>query len=203
MDILNQLILELSKIPTLGPKASTRIAFSLLEKDENFNQNLADLISRLKKEIKACKICSNYSSSDICPICQDETRDKKTICVVESTTELLSFENTKSYNGLYHVLNGRISPFNGVFPEMLNIKTLKERIQNADVKEIIFALSPCQESSMTEDYILNFLKENLDEEIFKNLVFSKLSLGLNFGSDIDYQSAKTLSIAIENRVKIH
>jgi len=188
---IEKLINLFAKLPGIGHKTAERIVFHILSEPIEYSQELSKILQNLKRDLKKCKICGNYSEKDICEICSDENRDKTKICVVEDPRDLYIIENLKIYNGLYHILFGLISPIDGISPEMLNIDSLINRVTD-NVKEIIFAFSPTAEAETTSFYISKLLKD-------KNLKITKLAYGLPVGSNIRYADIVTLTRSFLNR----
>lgn len=193
---IQKLIDQLSKLPDIGPRAATRLAFYLINQDQKDLNELASLIKNLKTKIHLCSQCFNMISSDnqLCSICRDNKRDKQVICLVENVLNIIPLEKTKQYNGLYHVLGGLISPADGLGPENLKIKELIARIEKSQplIKEVIFALSPTTEGDTTTFYIERLLKP-------LNIKISRLGRGLSTGSDLEYIDENTLTSALLGR----
>lgn len=186
-----ELVKNLSIFPGVGEKTAERYVYSLLDRDESEIQNLSESLINFKKNIKYCEICGCLSDYEKCEICSSNGRDKSTICIVEDSKSVFSIEKTKKYNGYYHVLNGLISPIEGVNPEDLNISSLLNRI-NEDVKEIVIALNPSIEGEVTSMYIQKILEK-------KDIKVSRLSYGIPMGSDIEYLDPIMMSKALEDR----
>jgi len=138
--LLEKAVTEFSKLPGIGRKTALRLVLHLLRQDDEDVDGFATAVSRLKKEVKHCRICHNISDTDVCPICSDPRRDTQTVCVVENIQDVMAIENTLQYRGLYHVLGGIISPMNGIGPSDIEIDSLVERISEGNVKEVILAL---------------------------------------------------------------
>ena len=197
---LKNLIDQLSKLPEIGPRAATRLAFFILNQPEIYSKELAKAVLELKLKTKTCKQCFNLTSSDLCDICSNTKREQNTICIVEDPLDILPFEKTKRYQGAYHVLGGLIAPTNGIMPENLRIKELAERIkilQNSRGPssvsiEIILALNPTTEGDTTALYLERTLKP-LEVKI------TRLGRGLSTGSDLEYTDETTLINALQNR----
>ncbi len=185
------LVNNLTILPGVGEKTAERYVYSLYERDTQEIENLSNSLIEFKKNIRNCTTCGCLSDSDICEICSDNTRDKTTICIVEDSKSVFSIEKTKKYNGYYHVLNGLISPIEGINPEDLNISTLISRITDA-VKEIIIALNPSIEGEVTSLYIQKILEKY-------NVKVSRLSYGIPMGSDIEYLDPIMISKAWDDR----
>ncbi len=192
MKKLNNLIDVFAKLPGIGRKSATRIAFDILEKAPIEIENMIETLKDSYDNIKHCKICGNLSESDICEVCADENRNKNIICIVESVRDIIAFEKSGIYNGLYHVLGGKIDPLNGVTIEDLNVKALEERIDD-NVKEVILALNPDLEGETTNLYLTKMLKN-------KNLEISKIASGIPLGGNIEHTDMATLGRAIEGRI---
>lgn len=186
------LVNNLSILPGVGEKTAERFVYSIFEKDIEEVENLADALIEFKKNIKNCSICGCITDDEICDICSDESRDKSTICVVEDSKSVFFIEKTKKYHGLYHVLNGLISPIEGKNPEDLNIASLVSKRVNNDLKEIIIALNPSIEGEVTSMYIQKILEKN-------NVKVSRLSYGIPMGSDIEYLDPIMVSKAWDDR----
>lgn len=190
--LLENAITELSKLPGVGRKTALRLALHLLRQDETVAVQLADSISRMRKEIKYCKVCHNISENDTCPICSNPARDSSVICVVENVQDVLSFERTGQQCGLYHVLNGLISPLDGIGPEQLEIASLVERVAYGGVKEVILALSATMEGDTTNYYIYRQLSR-FDVKI------TQIARGVSVGNEIEYTDEVTLGRSLLNR----
>lgn len=187
-----QLVNSLEILPGVGEKTAERFVYSLYEKDLDDIEYLANALLDFKKNIKTCEICGVLSDDNICERCQDQDRDKSTICIVEDSKSLFSIEKTKKYKGDYHVLNGLISPIDGKNPEDLNIYSLVNKRINENVKEVIFALNPSIEGEITSSYIQKILEK-------KNLKISRLSYGIPMGSDMEYLDPLMISRALDDR----
>ena len=199
---LKNISLFLERLPGIGEKTANRLAFFLLNLPEEDLKEFANNVSELKSKTKLCKNCFNFTEKEICEICEDGERNHSTICVVETVLDLLSFEQGRIYNGVYHVLHGKIDPLNRVGPDDLKIRNLESRIQNSEskIKEIILATNPDMEGEATAVYIKNKLTEikklgNLEIKI------SRLAYGLPMGANLEYADYMTLKKAIEGRNK--
>lgn len=195
MNTIEALVNYISRIPGLGQKSARRIAYWMVKADESFVRELGKLISSLPERIKKCSICGMLSESSVCDYCADPSRDSSKICVVEQPSDVLAIESTRTYKGLYHVLNGVIAPLDGVGPDDISIPQLVERIKKASIKELIIATNPTVEGDTTALYISNLL-ENMDIKI------SRLALGLPVGGDLEYADKTTLARAFEGRLSI-
>lgn len=189
---LANLVEYFQKFPGIGPKSAQRMAFFLLKMPPGEVEKFAQSMVIAKETIKYCETCFNMSASNPCEICSDETRDKSTICVVAETKDLIAIEKTREYRGQYHVLQGVISPIDGVGAEDIRIKELLVRITDERVKEVILALSPSVEGEATSLYLSRLIKP------FKIKV-SRIAFGLPVGADLEYADEITLARAIEGR----
>lgn len=196
--LLSKAVNEMAKLPGIGRKTALRLVLHLLRNSDDGIDTLAASLLQLKKEIKHCKVCHNISDTDICPICSDARRDASTICVVENIQDVMAIENTMRYNGLYHVLGGLISPMDGIGPSELEIQSLCQRVDEGDIKEIIFALSSTMEGDTTAFYVFRQL-EKLEKAT--SLHFSAIARGISVGDELEYADELTLGRSIANRIK--
>ena len=183
----------MAKLPGIGRKTALRLVLHLLRQEEDDVTQLAEAISKMRKEVKRCKVCHNISDSDVCPICSNSRRDSSMICVVENIQDVMAVENTQQYNGLYHVLGGVISPMDGIGPADLEIDSLVERVGEGDVKEVILALSSTMEGDTTNFYIFRKLAPFADVKI------SIIARGISVGDELEYTDEVTLGRSILNR----
>ena len=190
--VLEELISCFKKYPTIGEKSAERLALATLDLSEEELNNFSNTLIKAKKVLKPCKICCNLTDKDICDICNDENRNKNIICVVDDYKSLISFEKAGNYKGVYHVLNGLISPIDNVSPQDINISSLVKRIEKLDKPEIIIALRSSIEGQTTTLYI---------KQIFENkgVTISRLSYGIPMGAEIDYLDVLTLDKALSDR----
>lgn len=189
---ISQLISELSKFPGIGRKTAERLAYYIIKEKREDAQRLAEAIIKVKEKIGFCKICYNYAESDVCDICSDPLRDKKTICVVEEPRDIWALENAGNYKGLYHVLLGVISPLDGVGPDDLKIRGLLNRLEGEEVEEVIIATSPTVEGDATALYLSKIIKP-LDIKV------TRIASGLPAGGEIEYADSVTLAKALQGR----
>lgn len=189
---LKNLIAEFAKLPGIGPRTATRYAFFLLRRSDAEVEQLARALLDLKRETRICKNCFNVSEADLCEYCSNPKRDRSLICIVEEAINIPVIENTKKFQGLYHVLGGTIKPHEGAGPEKLNVEQLLERIRKSEVKEIIIATNPNIEGETTAMYLVKRLKEF-------DLKITHLARGLSTGSDLEYADEMTVSHALEER----
>lgn len=192
---LQSLIECFKKIPGVGEKTAERYALSLLESDDEVLNIFSDSLKDLKHNIKRCKICNNLAEEDYCEICKDQTRDHSMVCVVEEPKNVFSFEKAGTYTGTYHVLDGLISPLEGIRPENINIPSLLKRVEEENIDEVIIAVKACVEGETTAMYIAKKLEA-------KNIKVTKIAYGIPLGADMGYIDASTLEISLENRQQI-
>ena len=193
--LLDDAVGELSKLPGVGRKTALRLALFLLRQTTESVDSFASAISRMRHEVKYCKVCHNISDTDICPICADRRRDASTICVVENIRDVMAVENTQQYGGLYHVLGGVISPMDGVGPSDLAIDSLVARVAGGGVKEVILALSPTMEGDTTNFFISRKLAAY-------DVRISVIARGISVGDELEYTDEVTLGRAILNRTEM-
>ena len=192
--ILN-LIECFKKLPGIGEKTAERLALSMLDNDDSINELFAKSIKEIKTKIKRCNICNNLSEEEKCEICKDNSRNKKVICVVEEPKNIILFEKINIFDGYYHVLDGLISPIDGINPEDINISSLIDRVKTAQIEELILALKPSIEGETTSLYISKLLEK-------ENVKITKIAYGIPMGAEMDYVDSLTLELALENRMDI-
>ena len=173
MKSLDNIINEFSKLPGIGRKSAARIAFYILDMENEELERFSSILKEAKQKIKKCKICGNLTEEDICEICSDDERDKKIICIVKDPRDIIAFEKSKTFNGLYHVLGGIIDPLNGVTVDDLDIGKLENRL-TSDIKEVILALDPSLEGETTSLYLSRIIKD-------KNIKVSRIASGIPMG----------------------
>lgn len=193
---LNELIECFKKLPGIGEKTAERYALSALDLDEEITNLFSESLKNLKKNIKRCTICNNFAEGDLCEICKIQDRNKKIICVVESSKNVVLFEKLGVYNGVYHVLDGLISPLDGINPEDIKINKLLDRIDKEEIEEIIIAIKPGIEGETTSLYISKMLEG-------KNVKVTKIAHGVPLGIDMEYIDSLTLEQALEDRTSIN
>ncbi|MEO7214284.1 recombination mediator RecR [Mucilaginibacter sp.] len=191
--LLEDAVAEFAKLPGVGQKTALRLVLHLLNRDKEEVARFSTSVSRLRNEIQFCSTCHNISDSTICEICASHKRDRSLVCVVEDTRDVMAIENTNQYNGVYHVLGGLISPMDGIGPSDLQVDTLVERLKEAGVKEIIFALSATMEGDTTIFYLHKRLKQF-------NINISTIARGIAFGGELEYVDEITLGRSIVTRV---
>ena len=190
-----KLIDELSKLPSVGNKTAQRLAFHILNMSLEDVEQLSSAITNAKRNIKYCQVCCNITDSDTCSICSSPKRDSSLICVVEDPKDVVAMEKTREYKGLYHVLNGAISPMEGVGPEEIRIKELLRRVADNEIKEIILATNPNIEGEATAMYISRLLKP-------AGIKVTRIAHGIPVGGDLEYADEVTLMKALEGRREI-
>ena len=190
--LLETAVTELSRLPGVGRKTALRLALHILRQDESAGVALGEAIINMRRGVKYCTVCHNISESEICPICSSPSRDKSTVCVVESVKDVMIFENTRQYRGLYHVLGGVISPMDGIGPDQLQISSLIERVKSGEINEVILALSATMEGETTNFYIYRQLG-TLPVKI------TQLARGVSVGNEIEYTDEITLGRSLLNR----
>lgn len=195
MKKLDELIEVFGKLPGIGKKSAMRIAFDILEKNEIEIENMLSTIKDAYTSIKHCSICGNLCEGEICEICSSEKRDKSVICIVESVKDVIAFEKSETYSGLYHVLGGKIDPLNGVTIEDLNISELMKRLDEKDVEEVILALNPDMEGETTALYLIKMMKN-------KGVKVSQIASGIPMGGNIEFTDMGTLGRSLEGRREI-
>ncbi len=194
VDSIEKLIEEFSKFPGIGKKTAQRMAFFVLKQRKEEADALAGAILDVKEKVRYCSVCFNITEDDPCSTCQDEKRDKSTICVVEEANDVAALEKTNQYKGLYHVLGGVLSPLDGVGPDDLKVKELLFRLKDKKIKEVIIATNPSTEGEATAVY-LSKLTKPLGAKV------TRIARGLPAGGDLEYADQITLANALEGRVE--
>ena len=184
---------EISNLPGIGKKSALRLVLFLLKQPESQSLNLANAISQMRLKVNFCSNCHNISDVDICEICINPRRDKSIICVVEDIRDVMAIEKTSSFNGIYHVLGGKISPLDGIGPDELNIDSLVEKVQTNQIKEVIFALSTTMEGDTTNFYIFRRISDY-------DIITSTIARGISVGDDLEYTDEITLGRSITDRI---
>jgi recombination protein RecR len=189
---LQRLIDEFRRLPGIGQKSAQRLAFYVLRSPRDQAAALASALTDVKDNLGICAECNNISDGELCPYCRDPNRDRTSICIVEEPHSILPVETTRSFNGLYHVLHGAISPLRGIGPEQLKIKGLLDRIGKEDVKEIILANNPTVEGEATAVYLSRLLKP-------LGVKVTRIAMGIPVGSDLEFADEVTMLKSLENR----
>lgn len=191
-DSLKKLIESFRGLPGIGAKTAERLAFSMLDFDKDKLTDFADSICQIRDKMTRCDICGNISDSKLCNVCSDNLRDSSLLLIVEKPKDIILFEKLGTFGGKYHVLDGVISPLDGIGPEEINLTNLIKRIDENNIKEIIFALKPSVESETTMQYINKLLGD-------KEIKISKIAIGVPIGTDMEYIDSITLEMAIDER----
>lgn len=191
--LLENAVAEFAKLPGVGQKTALRLVLHLLNQDKADVEKFSTSISKLRNEIRFCSVCHDIADQQVCEICSSPKRDKTTICVVEDTRDVMAIQNTNQYNGVYHVLGGLISPMDGIGPSDLHVESLVKRINDIDVKEVIFALSATMEGDTTLFYLHKRLKDF-------HINISTIARGIAFGGELEYVDEITLGRSIATRV---
>ena len=192
---LEKIINFYKKLPAIGEKNAERLGLATLQLKEEEIESFADSVKDIKKKLNNCSICGHICTGEVCSICANENRDKNVICVIEDYKSVFTFEKAGNYNGVYHVLNGLISPVYGIGPENINIGSLVKRVESLDKPELIIALKSTVEGETTTLYIKKIFEK-------KDVLISRLSYGIPMGAEIDYLDIITLDKALEDRKKI-
>jgi recombination protein RecR len=180
-------------LPGVGKKTALRLVMHLLQNDVSNTKFLSDAILKMRTEIKFCKTCHNVSDEEFCSICTNSYRDKSVVCIVENFRDIIAIENTRHYNGLYHVLEGLISPMDGIGPEQLNINSLASRIEEGNIKEVIMALNPTIDGDTTIFYLSKMLAKY-------DVKITSIARGIAFGGELEYVDEVTLARSIQSRL---
>lgn len=192
---LARLVGEFEKLPGIGPKSAQRLAFHILRMSEDNAQALAEAVLEVKRSIKLCPICYNYTDQDRCAICCEVKRDKSLLCVVAEPRDVVAMEKTNEFRGTYHVLGGVISPMDGINPEMLKIRELVNRVSEGEIREVVLATNPTIEGDTTAMYIAGLLKP-------LGIRVTRIAHGMPVGGDMDYADQATLIQALQWRREI-
>lgn len=192
--LLENAVNEFAKLPGIGKKTALRLVLHLLKQENENVQHFAEVINRMRSEIKFCHRCHNVADADICSICANSMRKHEMICVVENIRDVIALESTQQYNGIYHVLGGVISPLDGVGPSQLNIETLIQRVQKEQTSEVIFALSPTIQGDTTIYYI--------QKKLPATCKVTTIARGIAFGGELEYADEMTLARSLQNRLPV-
>ena len=190
--LLEKAVGEFAKLPGIGRKTALRLVLHLLRRSDGEVMQFADAVSRMKREVRYCRVCHNVSDDEVCPICADPRRDASTVCVVENVQDVMAVENTQQFRGLYHVLGGVISPMDGIGPADIEIASLVERVAKGGVAEVILALSSTMEGDTTNFYIARKLEPY-------RVRLSVIARGISVGDELEYADEITLGRSILNR----
>jgi recombination protein RecR len=192
---LNELTAQFEKLPGIGKKTAQRLALYVITAPEEYANRFAAALKEARSKIHMCSVCQSLTDSETCSVCADPLRDKSIICVVSDPKDVLAFERTREYKGVYHVLHGVISPLDGIGPEKLKIRELLARLSNGSVKEVIMATDPTVEGEATASYISRFIKP-------MGVKITRLAYGVPVGGDLEYADEVTLQRALEGRNEI-
>ncbi|ORC34598.1 recombination protein RecR [Marispirochaeta aestuarii] len=195
MTVLDQLIRSLSRFPGVGKKSATRMAYFLLQSDDEYLRALSEQIGTLKARIRHCSVCGIYTEADPCDYCSDTRRDSRILCVVEQSQDVGIIESTGEYEGRYHILGGALSPIDGIGPAELNIDSLLRRLKAGGINEVIIATNPSVEGDTTALYLVSLVKD-------MGLTVSRLASGLPVGGDLEYADRLTLARSLKGRTKM-
>lgn len=192
---LTELISQFERLPGIGKKTAQRLAYNILEQPPERAEKFAEALVNARRKIHFCKVCQSLTDLEVCSICDDIRRDKSVICVVAEPKDVMAFERTREFTGVYHVLHGVISPLDGIGPEQLRIKELMARLSDGEVKEIIMATNPTVEGEATASYISRLVKP-------MGVKVTRLAYGIPVGGDLEYADEFTLARALEGRNEI-
>lgn len=192
---LARLVEQFERLPGIGRKTAQRLAFYLLDQPKERAREFADALLAAHEQIHQCPVCFNLSDQDLCNVCQDPKRDRSMVCVVEDVKDVIAFERTREYNGLYHVLHGLISPIDGIGPEQLKIKELLARLSGGEIQEVIMATNPTVEGEATAMYLSRLLKP-------MGVKVTRLAYGIPVGGEVEYADEITLYRALEGRQEL-
>lgn len=192
---LNELVSQFERLPGIGKKTAQRLAFHILEQPPERAEKFAEALVNARRKIHFCKTCQGFTDLEECEICSDPRRDRTVICVVAEPKDVMAFERTREYSGLYHVLHGVISPMDGITPDQLRIKELMARLGSGEVTEIIMATNPTVEGEATASYLSRLIKP-------MGIKVTRLAYGIPVGGDLEYADEYTLARALEGRNEI-
>ena len=191
--LLENAVNEVSRLPGIGKRTALRLVLHLLKQPTEHTKFLADALTQLRNDVKVCEKCNNISDTVLCDICNNPKRNSDLVCVVEDIRDVMAIESTAQFNGLYHVLGGKISPIEGIGPQNLHIDALIEKIKNGEIKELIFALSSTMEGDTTNFYIFKQIEKY-------NITTSTIARGISVGDELEYADEVTLGRSIVNRI---
>jgi recombination protein RecR len=202
-DPVSRLVYELSKLPGIGEKTATRLAYHILKQDESYSRNLAAALTDAKQKTILCGRCFTFTDTDPCRICASTDRDQGVICVVERPSDVFSVEQSGAYKGVYHVLHGILSPLDGIGPDELKLRELISRLGSSEisVREIIIATNPSVEGEATALYISRLIKSV--SAVGTAIKVTKLAHGIPVGGQLEYTDRQTIGKALENRMELH
>ncbi len=192
---LDKLIEQFERLPGIGKKTARRLAYYVITRPDDMAQKFSEALLEAKSKIRYCSVCQNLTDNEICSICSSTDRDHSVICVVEDAQDVMAFERTREFKGVYHVLHGTISPLDGIGPDQLKIRELMSRLSSGEIKELIIATNPTVEGEATASYIARLVK-------VMGIKVSRLAYGIPVGGDLEYADEVTLSRALEGRNEI-
>lgn len=195
-DPVSRLVFELAKLPGIGEKTATRLAYYILKQDSEYARSLSESILNAKQKIGFCNRCFTFTDQEICTICSDTQRNFSSICVVERPSDVFSIENAADFKGVYHVLHGVLSPLDGIGPEDIKINELLERIKASSINEVIFATNPSVEGEATASYLTRLIRP-------LGIKLTRLAHGIPMGGRLEYSDRQTIRKALENRMEMN
>ncbi|MEO7983864.1 MAG: recombination mediator RecR [Bacteroidota bacterium] len=196
--LLENAVNEFAKLPGIGKKTALRLVLHLLKQDTKVAGQFSEVITRMRTEIKFCHRCFNVADGDICSICSNSMRKQEVICVVENIRDVIAIESTQQYNGTYHILNGVISPLDGIGPDQLNIASLVHRIEKEKTEELIFALNP----NIQGDTTIYYIQKKLSAGKAFPIRITTIARGIAFGGELEYADEMTLARSLQNRLPV-
>ncbi|GAB6091045.1 recombination mediator RecR [Spirochaeta dissipatitropha] len=196
MTRLDELIRLLSKLPGIGRKSASRMAYYILETDVDYAARLSETILEMREKIHPCPVCGSFTETDPCKVCDDQSRDHSMVCVVETAQDVSVLESARVFPGVYHVLGGVISPIDGIGPDNVRIAELMERVEQGQIREVVLATNPTVEGDTTALYIARLLEQ------IEHVTTSRLALGLPVGGDLEYVDRMTLERSLRGRTSM-
>lgn len=191
-DPIRRLVTQLSRLPGIGEKTATRLAFHILRDRRELAQELAAALVEVSQEVRLCSVCCNLAATDPCPVCSDTRRDASVVCVVEQPQDLMAVDSSGEFQGGFHVLHGALSPLDGVGPEQLHVKELLARLGSGDVTEVILATNPTVEGEATALYLAKLIRP-------LEIRVTRIAQGISVGSELEYTDGGTIARALQNR----
>ena len=201
-DPVSRLVYELSKLPGIGEKTATRLAYFIIKQDTSYVTALSQALLQAKTEIHLCAECFTFTAESVCKICSSSDRDRSTLCVIEKPSDVHPIEQTGTHRGIYHILHGTISPLEGVGPDDLKIKELLSRLANSSVREVVLAMNPNVEGEATSLYLSRLIKNTGLELSGAPIRVTQLAYGIPVGGMLEYTDRQTLGRAMQNRVEV-
>lgn len=192
---ISKLIDSFTKLPGIGPKTAVRLAFYVIDMNEDDVVDFSKALVNAKRELSYCTVCGHITDQEVCSVCSDSSRDQSVVCVVEDSKDVIAMEKMKEFNGTYHVLHGSISPMDGIGPEDINVPDLISRLKDEKIKEVILATNPNIEGEATAMYISRLVKPS-------GIITSRIAHGLPMGGDLEYADEVTLAKSLEGRREV-